>query len=72
MLKKILTPVIITLLLAVFLAVYAAVWFFISPVWYVKAIVAVIFLYLIGVAVRVLIERIKEISGGEEDDLGKY
>ena len=37
-----------------------------------QIIIGIVFLGLCGVAVFVLIERIKEIRSGEEDDLSQY
>ena len=70
--KKMIAPVVITILVLIFLIIYGAVLmgaaemnplflFFVIP------------LALLGAGmVCVLIARIKEIKGGEEDDLGNY
>ena len=38
----------------------------------IKMVISIISIILTFVVIKVLIERIKEINGGEEDDLGKY
>lgn len=70
--RKIIAPLIITCILMVYFT------FFIlgivsipGPLW-VKTIGIIISLALMGVSIFVLIERIKEIRSGEEDDLSKY
>lgn len=71
--KKMIAPVVI----AVFMILYyigIAVFFFCVPgvPVLIKALMVVIPLLLSGVMAGVLISRIKEIQGGEEDDLSKY
>lgn len=71
--KKMIAPVVVTVLaVAVFLLWLLA--FALSPdlPLFIKIIAGLIPAALIGVAVFVLIERIREIRSGEEDDLGKY
>lgn len=70
--KKIIPPIIITCVLVL----YFIFWFLgvISipdPLW-LKILGTIIILFFIGVSIFVLIERIKEIRSGEEDDLSKY
>lgn len=71
--KKMIAPIVITIIL---LAYYAGfLWFCMSVpgiLVLVKILGTVIPLLLGGVCVYVLIERIKEIRSGEEDDLSKY
>ena len=70
--KKMVAPVIITVLLVIWLLLYAAACVFVPfPIVYKLAGIAVI-LSLIGVAVYVLLERIEEIRSGVEDDLSQY
>ncbi|MDR2738407.1 MAG: hypothetical protein LBB68_01035 [Treponema sp.] len=38
----------------------------------IKIIAVIVSIIITVVVIKVLIERIKEINGGEEDDLGKY
>ncbi|SMC49083.1 hypothetical protein [Papillibacter cinnamivorans] len=73
MAKKIVAPVVITVLLVVYFIFWL--WLCVTmpgiPL-ALKIIGAVIPCALIGVSVFVLMERIKEVRSGEEDDLGKY
>ena len=69
---NIITPVLITIFLILILIGYACIWLIIPFPWIIKIGIALVFLALIGVAVFVLIERIKEIRSGETDDLSKY
>lgn len=70
--KKLIAPVVITVLLVVYLLAFMLTWLF-NPVSLLMKITGTgIPLVLIGVTVFVLIERIKEIRSGEEDDLSKY
>ena len=70
--QNIITPVLITIFLILILIGYACIWLIIPFPWIIKIGIALVFLALIGVAVFVLIERIKEIRSGETDDLIKY
>jgi len=70
--KKMLAPLVITGLLAVCMVAYG---FLIAAqplqlVW--KILIGAIPLALLCASVSVLIQRIKEIRSGEEDDLGQY
>lgn len=69
--KKMLAPIIVTVLMVLYYGVYFG--FLISMlggIWvYVFGIFPLIFS---AVTVKVCIERIQEIKGGEEDDIGKY
>jgi len=70
--KKLIAPIIITVILVCALAAYIAVYLFAPiPVW-VKVLCTAGFLSLIGVSIFVLVERINEIKKGEEDDLSQY
>ncbi|MBP1925362.1 uncharacterized protein (DUF983 family) [Sedimentibacter acidaminivorans] len=70
--KKLIAPIVITILLVIYLGTFLFACFYISVpiVW--KIIGSLIPLALISVSIYVLIERIKEIRSGEEDDLSKY
>jgi archaellum biogenesis protein FlaJ (TadC family) len=70
--KKLIAPIVITALLAVYLFVFLIMLAFVPAPLMIKIIGVVVPLALIGASVYVLIERIKEIRSGEEDDLGKY
>lgn len=72
-LRKMIAPVVISLVLALYYVGVGAV-FFVNdevPAAF-KIVVAIVTLALSGVAVSVLVQRIKEIRSGEEDDIGKY
>ena len=70
--KKMIAPVIITILLLLYFIGFAAVVFMLRPPRAGCIFGAVIPLALAGVALGVCIQRIKEIRSGEEDDLSKY
>lgn len=71
--KKLLAPVMIAGVLVIYYVVIAAVFFLIPDiVTAVKILLAVIPLSLAGVMFAMLLERVKEIRSGEEDDLSKY
>lgn len=71
--KKIIAPVIIAIILGVYYLGISAIFLFIPeiPV-IVKILMVGIPAILAGVLIYVLIERIKEIRSGEEDDLSNY
>lgn len=71
--KKMVAPVIIAGILIVYYGAIAAVCFLLPelPVT-VKVLLTVVPLALAGVAFAMLLERIREIRSGEEDDLSKY
>jgi hypothetical protein len=70
--KKIIAPVIITTIVVLNFFLIASVFLTegIPPL--VKMLILAFSLTFIAVAVYVLVERIKEIKKGDEDDLGKY
>lgn len=70
--RKIIAPVVITVLLVLYLAFFMVTWIFNPVSLSIKLIGTLIPLASIGVSVYVLVERIKEIRSGEEDDLSKY
>ncbi|MDD3186806.1 MAG: hypothetical protein PHD56_13400 [Anaerostipes sp.] len=73
MLKKLIAPILITIFLILYLIVYGTVVITILPLpMAVRIMLGIIPLGLIGLMIYVLIERIKEIDSGEEDDLDKY
>ncbi|HBL83954.1 MAG: hypothetical protein A2Y17_03975 [Clostridiales bacterium GWF2_38_85] len=72
MFKKLIAPIIITVITIIILISYSVVCFMIEFNLLVKVFGSIIPLALAGVAIFVLVERIKEIKGGEEDDLSKY
>lgn len=70
--KKLIAPIVITVLLALYWIAFVAMAFLISiPLW-AKLLGSLIPLALIGVSLFVLVERIKEVRSGEEDDLSQY
>ena len=70
--KKLIAPIVITTLLIFYLIAFVVLAFLFSiPLW-VKLLGSLIPLALIGVSVFVLVERIKEVRSGEEDDLSQY
>lgn len=70
--KKLLAPVAIAIILVVYLGWF--VWMsLMQPLPPVSRIILLaVPLFLMGVTVFVLVERIKEIRSGDEDDLSKY
>ncbi|MDW5299615.1 MAG: hypothetical protein SA378_05690 [Sedimentibacter sp.] len=70
--KKLIAPMVITVLLVAYLVVFFVTCIYIPIPTIGKIIGSLIPLALIGVSIYVLIERIKEIRSGEEDDLSKY
>jgi len=70
--KKTIAPVIVSLcLIAYYLAVGIALLKFPIPI-VIRITIIVASIVVPLVIVMVLVERLKEIKGGEEDDLGKY
>ena len=70
--KKLIAPIAITISLVIYFIAYLLSWVFESIPMIGKFIGGFILLALIGVSIFVLMERIKEIRSGEEDDLSKY
>ena len=70
--KKMIAPVVITVLVIVYLCVYFGILVSLieNPVF--KVLLGVIPVALGIMMLAVCIQRIREIKGGEEDDLGKY
>ncbi len=70
--KKMIAPVIITVLLSIYMLAYFIVLLSVEmPVWG-KVLIGLIPLALLCTSVYVLVQRIKEIRSGEEDDLSQY
>lgn len=71
--RKLAAPVVVTALLCLWLVGWLGL-FWVEPLLplAVKVIGTVVPLALIGVSIYVLVERIKEIRSGEEDDLDNY
>ena len=73
--KKMLAPIIIVLIILAYLAFIASLFLFepsFSEVTVVKIIIIVVVTLTAGALVTVLVQRIKEIRKGEENDLSKY
>lgn len=70
--KKMVAPIVISIIAIIYFCFYAAFCFWISMSWITKILFGIIPLAFIGVIVYVLVERINEIKDGEEDDLSKY
>ncbi len=70
--KKIIAPVIITVLLVLYFLSSILLGWHQSMPGFARVINIVASLGLIGMSIFVLLERIKEIRSGEEDDLSKY
>ena len=71
--KKMVAPVIITVIIALYYIGFAGACILIEGMpLLIKIIFGVIPLILAGISIYVLVERMKEIRSGEEDDLSKY
>ncbi len=71
--KKMIAPVIITIIIvAYFLTVAVGLYFVEDAPLALKAVLILVPLALAGMMIGALYSRIKEIKGGEEDDLSKY
>ena len=69
--KKMIAPVIITVLVVLYYILYFGLLVvYVDGIF--KLLLGIIPLILAGAMIYVCIERINEIKGGEEDDLGKY
>ena len=70
--RKMIAPVVVVLILISYY--FAGVYFLLRfniPIM-IKAMIIILSVLLTAVLIKVLIERIREIKQGEEDDLGKY
>lgn len=71
--KKIIAPVIITILMMIYFIMFIIASVIVEDTpFIIKIIGTIIPCLIIGVSIYVLIERIKEIRSGDEDDLSKY
>lgn len=70
--KKMIAPIIITAIIVMYYVIFFILCMFIPIPPALKLLFGLVPLLLIGVCIYVLIERIKEIRSGEEDDLSKY
>ncbi len=70
--KKMIAPVIITGIVVIYYAFYFGLLItFLESTW-LKLLLGIIPVLLAATMIAVCVERIKEIQGGEEDDLGQY
>ena len=69
--KKMIAPIIVTVLVILYYVLYFGILIYLVPGGF-KIIIGIIPLIFTGLMIYVCVERIKEINGGEEDDLGKY
>lgn len=70
--KKMIAPTVITVLLSAYMLTYFFVLLAVPMPTWVKVLVGLIPLAMLGASVYVFIQRIKEIRSGEEDDLSQY
>ncbi|MBO4572286.1 MAG: hypothetical protein J5762_00750 [Clostridia bacterium] len=70
--KKMIAPIVVTVIMIAYFIVYFAVLIFLTESLVFKILLAVIPATFGTVMIIVCVQRIKEIKGGEEDDLGKY
>ena len=71
--KKMIAPVVITLIIVLYYVGIAAVFLLVDGMpALIKVLLIAVPLVLAGVMIGVLISRIKEIRSGEEDDLSNY
>ncbi len=70
--KKYLAPLVVAVLMIIYFIVYFSIFIMLieNPVF--KVLLGMIPAIFSGIMIYVLIERIKEIRSGEEDDLSKY
>lgn len=70
--RKLVAPIVVTAILTLLFIAYAVACVFLPLPWGLKLAVGLMELSLIGVSIYVLVERIKEVRSGEEDDLSQY
>lgn len=70
--KKLIAPIIITTVIVLYLLFFILMICLVGIPWHITLILIAILMALLGVAVAMLVERIKEIRSGEEDDLSQY
>ena len=69
--NKMIAPIVIGSIFCIFLAIYLGVILAIG-INIVTVLMGIVILAVIGMVIAVVIQRINEISGGEEDDISKY
>jgi uncharacterized membrane protein YhaH (DUF805 family) len=70
--KRMIAPIVVTILIACALAFYAVVIAAAIPNIWLLVLGYVVIIALLGVAVAMCVQRIREIKSREEDDLDKY
>lgn len=70
--KKMIAPIIVVLCVLAYLAFIVSTFFIEPNVTIAKIVVVAIVTVIAGALVAVLMQRIKEIKKGEDDDLGEY
>ena len=70
--KKMIAPIVITVLVILYFIAYFGFLIYLIDNIVLKLLSGIIPALLAAVMIYVCIQRIKEIKGGEEDDLGKY
>ena len=70
--KKMIAPIVITLLMVAYYIFYFGVLLSVIPLMAVKLLLGIIPVLLTGVMIYVCVQRIHEIRKGEEDDLSQY
>ena len=70
--KKYLAPILIAIFMIAYFIIYFGFIITLIESLILKIIIGIVPVFFVGVMIFVLIERIKEIRSGEEDDLGKY
>lgn len=69
--KKMVAPIVITILIMLYFLIYFGILIsLLDGIW--KILLGILPLLLMAVMLYVCIQRIKEIKGGEEDDISKY
>ena len=69
--RKMIAPIVVSIIVVLYYVVYFGVLLsLLDGIW--KYVLGIIPLLLSAVMVKVCIERIKEIKGGEEDDISQY
>lgn len=70
--KKMIAPIIITVLMIVYVLSLLLGFLWLGFPWYITLAGLIVGIIVIGLMIGVLFSRIKEIRSGEEDDLSKY
>ena len=70
--RKMIAPVVVVLCIMLYYAIGIYVLFKFNLPNIVKVIAIILSILVTAVLIKVLAERVKEIKGGEEDDLGEY